>query len=382
MSAVALCVRLVADDLTGALDAASPFARAGMPLPVTWHPAVPAELACAGHSLGTRDLGPEEAGRRMAEIAARWWAGFDGCAFHKVDSVWRGNPAAEIAAAIRHGGFNMAIVAPAFPQMGRLTENGRQFLRTPNTTIQVADLLADLREAGLAAACEADADETTQAVVCDALDDQALQQIVARHAVSARRLLWCGSAGLANALAVTLTGAHNDDLGFTAAETGKVHVLVGTRHPVTQAQAEAVAALPEATSVVICLPEADATPACAASAGIVLTRFEASEPSTPEAVIGWMRPALAHWAADIAPPALAVVTGGETLLALSDALGADALIVVGDYVPGFPFSHWAGGLWSGRPLISKSGGFGAPGSLAAIATAFTSGPSPEPPTKN
>jgi len=34
-----MVLRIVADDLTGALDTAAPFAAAGGPLPVRWNPA-------------------------------------------------------------------------------------------------------------------------------------------------------------------------------------------------------------------------------------------------------------------------------------------------------------------------------------------------------
>ena len=65
-----LLVALVADDLTGALDASAPFAAAGLPTSVLLRPlaeAAPEPLpAVVGVSSESRDLPPGEAVEQMA----------------------------------------------------------------------------------------------------------------------------------------------------------------------------------------------------------------------------------------------------------------------------------------------------------------------------
>ena len=67
-------------------------------------------------------------------------------------------------------------------------------------------------------------------------------------------------------------------------------------------------------------------------------------------------------------PGCLVVTGGETLHGLLQALGASSLLVTGELMPGVPHSR-ARRAVAGTMLtvISKSGGFGAPDLLIRLA---------------
>ena len=60
------------------------------------------------------------------------------------------------------------------------------------------------------------------------------------------------------------------------------------------------------------------------------------------------------------PPGSLVVTGGATLFRLVRRLGAGALLVSGEVMPGVARSRLEGGRWSGATVISKSGAFGTP----------------------
>ena len=62
-----------------------------------------------------------------------------------------------------------------------------------------------------------------------------------------------------------------------------------------------------------------------------------------------------------------VATGGDTVDAILDAFGVGALDVLGEFRPGVPVSRAATGE-SGFTLVSKAGGFGAPGLFAEIAS--------------
>ena len=73
--------------------------------------------------------------------------------------------------------------------------------------------------------------------------------------------------------------------------------------------------------------------------------------------------------AEIARPGTLVVAGGETLRRLCDALGVVRLEVDGEVVPGVPTSILRGGDWDGQRIVSKSGAFGDTGFLARLMTA-------------
>ena len=104
----------------------------------------------------------------------------------------------------------------------------------------VPDIAAELRRYGLDVATEASASPSTVAVVCDASSSDDLAAIVKRYWLTGVRTLWCGTRGLARALAdhsagtgsATDTAAHEPP-----ALRGPVLVVVGTDHPVSVAQA-------------------------------------------------------------------------------------------------------------------------------------------------
>ena len=70
--------------------------------------------------------------------------------------------------------------------------------------------------------------------------------------------------------------------------------------------------------------------------------------------------------ADGERPGSALVIGGETLMCLATALGAESLRVDGELAPGLAAASFTGGQWDGLRVVSRSGGFGAPDLLANL----------------
>ena len=65
-------LRLIADDLTGALDTAAEFVGLTGPVPVYWSGAIPADLPpSAAVDSGTRELGRERATATTAQLGER-----------------------------------------------------------------------------------------------------------------------------------------------------------------------------------------------------------------------------------------------------------------------------------------------------------------------
>ena len=374
-------VRILADDLSGALDAAGPFASRAGAMCVYW------DAGRAGTQTGdrialdsaSREVDVGDAIERSRAAARALWLGWSGLAFAKIDSVWRGSPAAAIATAGAEGRFDRVVVAPAFPEQGRVTRDGGQWVvEDARFRCVVPDIAAELRRYGLDAATEASASPATGAVVCDASSSDDLAAIVRRYWLTGARTLWCGTRGLARALADHAAGT-GSAMATAARETpalrGPVLVVVGTDHPVAVAQANVL----ERQPTVACRTLEAGTSRAAASqpdleaAPAVLLRFAIPADSTREAARRTIAQALRDEVQRLSRPGLVVATGGETVRALSEALGATCLDVLAEYEPGIPIAIWRDGRWAGTPIVSKSGGFGAQNLFARVVASATDG---------
>jgi uncharacterized protein YgbK (DUF1537 family) len=324
-------LRLLADDLTGALDSAAPFAAARGPVRVVRQ--VPPDDAADDLALDseTRDAEAGEAARRAA-LLAPWLAGAS-LAFKKIDSRLRGQPVAEIAATVAAGRFRTAVVAPAFPAQGRVTRGARQFVRRADGGWEDAgvDLRGGLEDLGLPVTT-APPRPGGGVFLCDAATEADLAAIAARRPGLAHPVLWCGTAGLARALAGPAGAPRPARLPRPAV------VLCGSPHPASRAQ---LAALPSA------------------GAAISVHRLQLADESPRGAAADALASLVARLAAG-EPPGSAIVTGGETLLRLCQALDATALTVLGEAEPGIAAARFVDGRWAGIPFVAKSGGFGDP----------------------
>jgi D-threonate/D-erythronate kinase len=350
-------VRIIADDLTGALDAAAPFAAATGPLPVVWDAG--RAKACAGGFAFDSESREAETGALAAvlpEIAAA------DIAFKKIDSLLRGRTVQEIALCVRSGLFASAAIAPAFPAQQRITRGGRQHWRKSQDEPWQAvacDLAGGLRSEGidLRPAARAEALRGRGFFLCDAEAEADLHTLVEAGRQLEGPLLWIGTAGLARALA-------GPGRAPALTQTPRpMLMVVGSHHPVSLGQVEALAACD--AGPVITLPlKGEAAEALGLLESRLRTRGWAAlvlaVPDGTGARIAapWFEDVLAEAAACLPPPASLLVTGGATLMQLARALGAEALGVEGELVAGIPVSSMQGGRWPGAMVVSKSGAFG------------------------
>lgn len=366
-------IRLIADDLTGALDAAAEFVGHGGPVRVAWG-RLPASLSPRfAFDIATRE-GTAEAAALAAAAAARSivLAGAD-IAFLKVDSLLRGHAVAEIAACRAVGGFDAIVIAPAFPFQGRATVGGRQCLRREGAWAATGeDLVAGLDALGSATVRARPGDLVPIGIsLWDAETDADLAAIVAAGRAAERdglRLLWVGSGGLAGALAQQ--GGATSDAAPPALDR-PVLGLFGTDHAVTMGQLDragrATLRLPDAGEIAtarLMRRLRDLGAALVAFDLPTLDRAEAARRIAAE---------MATLVDRLDPPATLVCAGGETLRAVCEALGTEALDIVGRIVPGVPVSTMVGGRWDGVRVVSKSGAFGAPDFLARLIASVPDG---------
>ena len=303
-------LRLIADDLTGALDTAAQFVGRAGPVPVLWRmPATPPPSAAM--DIGTREQNATWAAAVATETAALLQPASGAVAFKKIDSLLRGHSGLELAHCFRAlPSLSHCIIAPAFPFQRRVTRGGRQYANTGDAwQIVGEDLAATLAAEGLAVRQARPGDPVPPGIsLWDAETDADLHRIVA-GATGLSGVLWCGSSGLAGAIA----GPHPPR---TEPLARPILGLFGSDHPVTLRQLDAAGqhrlVLPDGGTANARLLTRRLTAFGAALVGFALspglTRPDAARQITRE-----MTALLDH----VAPPRTLVVAGGETLRALS-----------------------------------------------------------------
>ena len=222
-------LRLVADDLTGALDAAAPFARIDAPVGI-FRDALDVKNCSGSWALDAATRGRDAAFARSAAARAGHLLRGAGIAFRKIDSRLRGHVADEIAVTARAGGFASVVVAPAFPSQARITRGGKQFIKSGEgddepCAVDLAVVLGDLKPSLVR---DARMLRGEGAFLCDAETDADLSRIAAARDALTPEILWCGTAGLAHALA--------GNVNRLAVPSGPLLGVIGSQHPVTLAE--------------------------------------------------------------------------------------------------------------------------------------------------
>ena len=208
---------IFADDLTGALDAAAPFAGRGMVTEVATglegvHAALAAAPAVLSVNLGCRDGKADEARRRTQELLALVPA--DTILFKKIDSRLKGHIAAEMDAI----SFRRALVVPAIPDFGRIVSSGAVSGFGVETAIAIDEKLG------------------RHALRCSIPDTRTTEDI--RQALSAAQAegvdLFIGARGLAETLASVMAARVLPDVATVP--PGKGIFVIGSRDPITLEQ--------------------------------------------------------------------------------------------------------------------------------------------------
>src|SRR5580698_6079773 len=122
---------IIADDLTGACDAAIAFSRRGVDTRVMLDAdrAEESDTEVCAICTETRDVSEEQACETLRHIASQQHIGRYDRIFKKIDSTLRGNTFIEIQAAVDSFPDRFAIIAPAYPELGRTSADGMVHIR-------------------------------------------------------------------------------------------------------------------------------------------------------------------------------------------------------------------------------------------------------------
>lgn len=352
-------VRLMADDLTGALDTAAQFVPVFGAINTGWSLAGTGEGAFALDT-GTREQGEAEAAARVAALAPFLAPKPGVLAFFKVDSLLRGHAGAELAALLALQPFRHVVIAPAIPFQSRVTRGGRQHIRDAAGWIATGeDLAARLATAGHEVARRLPGDAIPEGIsLWDSTTDHDLAGIATGGLALEGSVLFVGAAGLAAALAAALAPASDGVVMARPALRGPLLGLIGSDHPAMRGQ------LARVGDHVFRLGAGDAATASRITARLAETGVALVTADLPDGIDrAAARARIDALFADLAPrlprPGLLFVSGGETLRALAGQLGIESLAITGEFLPGAPVSTLIGGGWNGLATLSKSGAFGA-----------------------
>lgn len=344
-------LRLLADDLTGALDTSAELVGKFGPLEVCWSvSSIAPDQQSFSIDSGTRERTADDAFAIVQKLAPRL-AG--ATAYKKIDSLLRGHWAAELDACWQTGLWDACVLAPAFAYQGRRTLDGQQYARGADGRWSAVgrNLVEQLHDRKLEARRARPAGGLRPGInVFDGETDNDLDWVVKAGQDHSGKVLWCGSGGLASAL------ARGADVWVSDRLKGPVLGVFGSDHRTTALQLAACDA--------VVIPSDDVVRDIdrirqALDKGVAFVKLEA--PGTPSRgdVAQHFSRQISLLSRAINPPGSLVVAGGETVKAHMIAVGARALRPLGRLEPGIPKSVIEGGDWSGVEVISKSGAFGA-----------------------
>jgi uncharacterized protein YgbK (DUF1537 family) len=386
---------IIADDLTGAADAAATYGPTHTSSVVLELDGVWPDAEILAINTESRYLPEHQAMAAVSAAVARALR-LRRRVFKKIDSLLRGNVGVEIAAAmagIADGrSRGLVIVAPAFPGTGRTTVNGIVHVNgVPNTAGSFAGDVCQALAAGglitgsvalepgrnpekLAALLNEMHRSGVNAVVLDAESDEDL-----RTAVSAAELLdvptlLAGSGGLASHIAARKES--KDRNGAKAAlepTSAQTLLVIGSYSNPARAQVqELVAAGVQHVKLDHATLSAPAVEREVLKAlmhnDVVLTPDPEGALDKSQAHLVANALALAT-AAAISNCGALVLTGGETATAVLEALGVASFTVLGEIESGVVVSRLAAPL----PLmVTKAGAFGDAGALVRTTKFLTS----------
>ena len=412
-----MTLAILADDLTGACDSSVPFARRGLITRVLLAPGPVPFGNSDGVDVVAVDADTRRLSRRLAvartTVAARalrpQTPTETARLFKKVDSTLRGHVGPELLACMRAWDAPLALLCPAFPATGRWVQGGEIFVDGRGSlgkVAQLAGLPSDRRTGALSietlrggldavsTALRRLADGGARVLVADADTPGHLSLLVEAAMGYPQAVLLAGAGGLAAALAEwevqTRAAAGSPIIAPNSVASSTVDddppwlVVAGSQTEVTGHQ---VVELARAGAQILELDvdELLARPSLALAAGrraaeligrdvtpvlrLVVTPDPAGVHSRGQHLDERAARALARacqLVVERAAPGGIFLTGGSTARACLLALGVSGLRLEREPLPGIAAGVALGGAWDGQPVITKSGGFGAPDALRRV----------------
>lgn len=414
-------IGIIADDLTGAGDSGIQFSEKGLETMVLFEVSEPKSPMSSEDVIvmntESRSLPAGEAYRKAHESSDFLMKCKVAHLYKKIDSTLRGNWCAEIMACADAYKPDFIVVAPAYPEMGRTTMNGKQLLhgrpieetqlandpKTPVVQSNIADILEEQVRSSVKVVTVEELKEFeekevlnrlkqsgTKWLVFDAESEQDLQKAASMLARTGYRILWAGSAGLAKYLPELLEmegSGNNYDVRY---HDSPVLTVAGSTSEITKKQVQKLLECKgvyglEMNPMMIFDAEADALMEEVAGAicrhlslGHDAVLYSGSSPKQMEEIFlagdekGLSRSEVSNMISrqlgnitkEIVcqhPVRNMVLTGGDTAIDVYRSLGFEGMRLIKEIEPGIPLGQFIG--QSPANVVTKAGAFGSEQSL-------------------
>ena len=389
---------MVADDFTGACDTSLQFSRAGMKSFVALDNVLPAGADVVALDTETRNENRSGARERLLKACGSIARQKYDLLYKKVDSALRGNIGIEIRTIMETLDVDLCLMAPAFPQAGRVTVGGYHLVhgipvdRTevghdPGARVRGSYLphLLDsdgslaIRNIGLediaqgpdhiVAMIEALRNVGRLIVVLDAASNEDLRNVALAASRMSVTPLLCGSAGLASHVPDAFS-VRAEEISEGQGKSGPVLVVVGSAESVTRSQVGELrtsAGIPEWEMHLeadwsgsdlsdVLISELERRGKAILSlvglhAGVQRDRVVSAMASLGQ---------IARQVVDAVPGCGLVATGGWTAVEVVRALEGTGARIEGQVVDGVPVCSILGGSHEGVRMVTKGGAIGEP----------------------
>lgn len=388
-------VLVLADDVTGALDAGVKFSDAGLKTKVSLLPEIntaDTDASVLVLCVPTRHEPPEEAYRQVYTLARQASALGIGCIFKKTDSALRGNVGAELAAVLDGSGAPELFFIPALPAMNRVTVNGIHYINgvPVHESVFGADPFEPVTESFVPALLKKQISSPVEIVtgtippvpvtsgrriaVLDCESQHDMKRMTSELLSAGRLHAAAGCSGMAEALAAAFRGS--SAAGDAQNESDRITVVCGSMNPISLEQV----AFAERSGYDAVRVPVDRLLSCGLHTGegqafldTLWTRYTESEhllidtgaAGTAHGVLGEdMGRRVAALLGEILKDLLdrgaasrLMIIGGDTLLGFMDAIGCRELSPRREILQGVVESDY---IYRGvrHSVLSKSGGFG------------------------
>jgi uncharacterized protein YgbK (DUF1537 family) len=328
---------IIADDLTGALDAAAPFAARGLSTVVALSAqALPDALArnadVVGVSTDSREISANQARAQVASVVAALPRAI--ALFKKVDSRLKGNIEAELDA-LPH---RRALVIPAIPAFGRWMREGMLGGFGVTEPIDIALRLGH---------------HANNAALPDIATDNEIDAAIRHETFD----LPVGARSLAEAIAAEM--APETTPQRPRLPKAPVYCVIGSTDPITLQQIDALRASRTDLAYIAALNGRGPEEMPASAPLTIIQAVPDESPADGRSVAL----ALSETLHRINPPtgSVMVVSGGATAQIVLEQLGIGFLTLLGEALPGLPIART-----EKFTVITKSGGFGGRETLSLL----------------
>lgn len=385
---------IIADDFTGANDTGVQIRRYGKPVRVVFrYDSKNKTEDSVVIDTETRGLEAEQAREKVEHLIKDIDFSEFRYVIKKIDSTLRGNIADEIAALDKYFQSELIVFAPAFPAIKRTTKDGIHMLDgIPITQTEISrdpkkpvknDCLKSILEEGfeenvvhvsLSEVRQGFSLEGNRIFSFDAVEDSDLEKIITTVSSTGKKVLWVGTAGLANSImelscktppCLCVCGSVSDvtrQQVHIAEESGvqvvpvRIHELLSGENSEDTYIEQCIKQLQDNKDVILL-----------SSATYDRTELEISRQygeerhMTSEEVSVYTQETLGKIADSILSRCElsgVFVTGGDTAIGLLEQTGAEGSEILSEIAMGIPMMKIVGGKYAGMKLVTKAGAFG------------------------